>query len=55
MRILSDYLKKRGSEVFNMLIAEYDYDMDIKVQRQEALEEGIELAKQVFKLHYKLN
>ena len=25
-----------------MLIAEYDYDMDIKVQREEAKEEGIE-------------
>ena len=26
-----------------MLIAEYDYDMDIKVQREEAKEEGIRL------------
>lgn len=26
-----------------MLIAEYDYDMDIKVQREEAKEEGIKL------------
>ena len=25
-----------------MLIAEYDYDMDMKVQREEAKEEGIE-------------
>ena len=25
-----------------MLIAEYDYDMDIKVQREEVKEEGIE-------------
>ena len=38
--ILSDYLSKKGSEVVNMLIAEYDYDMDIKVQREEAFEEG---------------
>jgi hypothetical protein len=38
--ILSDYLRKRGSEVFNMLIAKYDYETDIKVQRQEAREEG---------------
>ena len=26
-----------------MLIAEYDYDMDIKVQREEAKEEGVRL------------
>ena len=26
-----------------MLIAEYDYDMDIKVQREEAKEEGLRL------------
>lgn len=38
--ILSDYLKRKGSEVFSMLIAEYDYDMDIEVQREEAYEEG---------------
>ncbi len=38
--ILSEYLRKKGSEAVNMLIAEYDYDMDIKVQREEAKEEG---------------
>ena len=27
--------EKKGSEAVNMLIAEYDYDMDIKVQRKE--------------------
>jgi hypothetical protein len=42
MGILSEYLKKRGSEVYNMLIAKYDYETDIKVQRQEAREEGRE-------------
>lgn len=40
--VLSDYLKRKGSEVLNMLIAEYDYDMDIEVQREEAYEEGKE-------------
>ena len=40
--ILSEYLRKKGSEAVNMLIAEYDYDMDMKVQREEAKEEGIE-------------
>ena len=38
--ILAEYLKRKGSEVINMLIAEYDYDMDIEVQREEAFEEG---------------
>jgi len=38
--ILADYLTKKGSEVINMLIAKYDYDTDIRVQRQEAFEDG---------------
>ena len=38
--ILVDYLTKKGSEVINMLIAEYDYDLDIEVQREEAFEAG---------------
>ena len=37
-RNVKDYLKDRGSEVLNMLVAEYDYDMDIAVQREEAEE-----------------
>lgn len=40
--ILVDYLEKKGSEVINMLIAEYDYDLDIEVQREEAYTEGLE-------------
>lgn len=40
--ILKEYLEKKGSEVVNMLIAEYDYDMDIEVQREEAYAEGVE-------------
>lgn len=47
--ILSEYLRKKGSEALNMLIAEYDYDMDIKVQREEAKEEGIEQGRKVGK------
>ena len=31
---------RRGSEVENMLLAEYDYETDIAVQREEAHEEG---------------
>lgn len=38
--ILADYLAKKGSEVRNMLIAEYDYEMDIEVQREEAFADG---------------
>lgn len=40
--ILNNYLLREGSEVINMLIAEYDYDMDIEVQREEAFTEGKE-------------
>ena len=40
--ILREYLLRKGSEVINMLIAEYDYDTDIRVQREEAAEEADE-------------
>ena len=43
--ILADCLTKRGSEVVNMLVAEYDYEMDIEVQREEAFEEGERLGR----------
>ena len=43
--ILREYLQRKSREVMNMLIAEYDYDVDIAVQREEereiALKEGI--------------
>lgn len=32
---------RRGSEVENMLLVEYDYETDIAVQREEAWEEGM--------------
>ena len=41
--ILAEYLKRKGSEVVNMLTAEYDYEMDIEVQREETFESGKEL------------
>lgn len=47
--ILADYLKRKGSEVVNMLIAEYDYDLDIEVQREEAYESGLEDGKEIGK------
>ena len=34
--ILKDYLMRKSREVINMLLAEYDYDTDIAVQREEA-------------------
>ena len=34
--ILKEYLQRKSREVINMLIAEYDYDTDIAVQREEA-------------------
>ena len=44
--ILREYLERKSREVMNMLIAEYDYDTDIAVQREEereiAFAEGIE-------------
>ena len=47
--ILRDYLKRKTTEVRNMLIAEYSYETDIKVQRREAFrlgkEEGAEQTK----------
>ena len=40
--ILQDYLERKSREVMNMLIAEYDYDTDIAVQREESLRVGIQ-------------
>ena len=40
--ILTEYLKRRGSEVMNMLTAEYNYEKDMAVQRQEAIQLGIQ-------------
>ncbi len=39
---LSDYLRRKGSEVRNMLIAEYSYEKDIQVKQEEAKQEGRE-------------
>ena len=38
--ILSEYLSRKGKEVENMFFGEYDYDLDVAVQREEAFEEG---------------
>ena len=38
---LNNYLKRKSTEVINMIFGEYDYDTDIRVQRREAFEDGI--------------
>ena len=38
---LSNYLNRKSTEVQNMLLAEYDYDTDIAVQRREAFDDGL--------------
>lgn len=38
--IMTDYLKRKGSEVRNMLTAEYSYEQDIRVKQFEAQQEG---------------
>ena len=42
---LKEYLQRKSREVINMLIAEYDYDTDIAVQRKESLMLGIQQGK----------
>ncbi len=43
--ILSEYLERKSKEVRNMFTAEYDYEMDIAVQREEAMMHGIKQGK----------
>ena len=38
--ILKDYIKENAKEIEGMLVAEYDYDMDIIVQREESYNAG---------------
>lgn len=44
--ILEEYLQERGSEVENMLIAEYNYEEDMEVKQEEAFEEGLQVGRQ---------
>lgn len=54
--VLADYLKRKGSEVMNMLTAEYDYETDIEVQREEAYEEGKrEFIKNMYEENYSIS
>ena len=40
--ILVDYLSRKTTEVRNMFVGEYDYDMDMKIKKEEAREEKAE-------------
>ena len=40
--VLSEYLKRKSTDVHNMFFGEYDYETDIRVQRREAFEDGVE-------------
>lgn len=46
--ILADYLRIHGSEVVNMLMSQYNYEMDIEVQREEAFGEGQRVSQKRF-------
>ena len=41
--ILSEYLRRKGSEVINMLFGDYNYDDDIRVQREEEREDVLDV------------
>ena len=41
--VLKDFLKRNSSEVINMLFAEYNFEEEAEVIREEAFEDGIEL------------
>lgn len=44
--ILPDYLKRKSTEVINMLTMEYDYAVDVAAQKEESLEEGIRIGRE---------
>ena len=39
--ILSEYLRRQSKELINLLIGEYSYEDDLRIQRQEAEEKGV--------------
>ena len=40
--ILPDYLKRKCTEVINMFLDPYHYELDLEVQKEEAFEDGME-------------
>lgn len=54
--ILVEYLKRRGSEVRNMLTMEYSYEKDMQVKQEEARAEGeISKAKETAAILFSMN
>ena len=45
--ILSDYLKRKCTEVINMFLDPYNYELDLEVQKEEAFEDGMEKGKDI--------
>ncbi|MDR0313071.1 MAG: Rpn family recombination-promoting nuclease/putative transposase [Treponema sp.] len=43
--ILKGFFKTHSSEVFNMLLTEYDHNVELEVVREEAFEDGLEKGK----------
>ena len=50
--ILADYLSRKSAEVVNVLFAEYSYETDIEVQRQEAAQDAKEEAEEKKLIEY---
>lgn len=50
--VLEEYLKRKGSDVMGFLCAEYDYELDMKVQREESYETGLEKGIEALILDY---
>ena len=48
--ILEEYLKRKGSDVMGFLCAEYDYEMDIAVQKEESFEDGLKKGEEFGKI-----
>ena len=44
--VLVEYLERKSTEVINMFMSEYSYADDLRVQREEAREEGIEAGRE---------
>jgi len=42
--ILKEYLEKHGSEAYNMIFAEWNWDTALEVAHEEGIEDGMELA-----------
>lgn len=48
--ILKDFITENAKEIESMLVAEYDYDLDMQVQREESYNAGIQTGIQTERL-----